>query len=120
MASCAVGQGQDGLAAVDLKPLLTKLWPANSEVSPDEIAEAISHFFTKRVTEAQAASLLMALHFTRLDYRPEVLARCARAMMRAAAPIPAAELRQVLGRRARLEGSYRGGLVSFSPYPLCP
>lgn len=116
MASQAIGSGQDGLPPVDIKPLLTKLWPVNAEVTPDEIAEAISHFFTNQVTEAQTASLLMALHFTKMDYRADVLSTCASAMMRAAAPIPVEELSAVLARRGRKEGNYRGGLVSS---PVC-
>ncbi|KAM4059800.1 glycosyl transferase family, a/b domain-containing protein [Hirsutella rhossiliensis] len=113
MASPVIGQGQDGLPPVDIKPLLTKLWPVDSEVSPGEIAEAISHFFTNQVSEAQTASLLMALHFTRMDFRPDVLAECAHVMMHAAAPIPVKELGQVLERRARKEGNYRGGLCDI-------
>ncbi|KJZ78371.1 hypothetical protein HIM_02409 [Hirsutella minnesotensis 3608] len=108
-----VPRGQDVDPPVDIKPLLMKLWPIDTHVSADEIAGAISHFFTNRVTDAQAASLLMALHFTRLDYRAEVLAKCAQAMMRAAVPIPVDELKAVLKRRARMEGSYRGGLCDI-------
>ncbi|RCI15568.1 hypothetical protein L249_3551 [Ophiocordyceps polyrhachis-furcata BCC 54312] len=101
---------EDGVPIVDIKPLLTKLWPMGKEVSPDEIAEAISHFFTNSVTEAQTASLLVALHFTSLDMCADVLARCARVMLQAMSPVPVEQLRDVLRRRARSEGSYRGGL----------
>ena len=117
MASQPIGSGQADLPPVDIKPLLTKLWPVDVEVTPDEIAEAISHFFTNQVTEAQTASLLMALHFTKMDFRADVLAKCAHVMMHAAAPIPTDELRQVPERRGRKEGNYRGGLVCV---PLNP
>lgn len=103
--------GQNALPPVDLKPLLTKLWPVNTTVSPSEIAEAISHFFTNQVTEAQTASLLMALHFTKMDFRADVLAETAYVMRQAAAPIPVKELQEVIERRGRKEGNYRGGLV---------
>ncbi|KAF4983251.1 hypothetical protein FZEAL_1289 [Fusarium zealandicum] len=107
-------QSQDnGREPVDIKPLLTKLWPTVNEVTPQEIAEAISHFFTNQVTEAQTASLLMALHFTQLDFRADVLAECARVMREAAAPIPVEELREVIERRGRKEGNYRGGLCDI-------
>lgn len=106
------GSGQAALPPVDIKPLLTKLWPNGHEVSPAEIAEAISHFFTNQVTEAQTASLLMALHFTRLDFRADVLAESARVMREAAADIPVKELREVIERRGKKEGKYNGGLVS--------
>lgn len=103
--------GQDALPRIDIKPLLTKLWPSTAEVTPAEIANAISHFFTNQVTDVQAASLLMSLHFTRLDFRADVLAACAKALRDAAAPIPVAELHEVIARRGRKEGSYQGGLV---------
>lgn len=105
------GSGQDALPPVNLKPLLTKLWPTDNAVTPDEIAEAISHFFTNQVTEAQTASLLMALHFTKLDYKADVLERCAYVMRKAAAPIPVQELQSVIEARGRKEGTYKGGLV---------
>lgn len=108
--------GQSALAPIDIKPLLTKLWPTTNEVTPAEIAEAISHFFTNQVTEAQTASLLMSLHFTKMDFRADVLAESARVMREAAAPIPVKELREVIERRGRKEGKYNGGLVSLDVY----
>lgn len=105
------GSGQEALPPVNLKPLLTKLWPTDNAVTPDEIAEAISHFFTNQVTEAQTASLLMALHFTKLDFKADVLERCAYVMRKAAAPIPVKELQSVIETRGRKEGTYKGGLV---------
>lgn len=104
--------GQEALPPVDIKPLLLKMWPVDAQVTPAEIAEAISHFFTNQVTEAQTASLLMALHFTKLDFRADVLAECASVMRQAAAPIPVKELQDLIERRGRKEGNYRGGLVS--------
>lgn len=102
---------EEELPPVDIKPLLAKLWPMNTAVGADEIADAISHFFTHQVTEAQTASLLMALHFTKLDLDSEVLARCAAAMRRAAEPIPLKELQDVIDRKGLKEGLYNGGLV---------
>lgn len=111
MASSQSGSGPATLPPVDLKPLLTKLWPVNNEVTSDEIAEAISHFFTNQVTEAQTAALLMALHFTKLDYRSDVLQKTASVMLKAAEDIPVDELNAVLSKRGRKEGAYNGGLV---------
>lgn len=109
----SMGAGSDALPPVDIKPLLTKMWPVKNTVTPDEIADAISHFFTNQVSEAQTASLLMALHFTQLDFRADVLAKCASSMLKAAAPIPTQELEAVIARRGRKEGDYRGGLVRY-------
>jgi hypothetical protein len=100
------------LPNVDLKPLLAKMWPMNATVTADEIAEAIAHFFTNQVSEAQTASLLMALHFTKMDFQAEVLAKCAAAMRKAAVPIPVDELKVIIDQRGNKEGDYHGGLVS--------
>ncbi|KAL6869671.1 anthranilate phosphoribosyltransferase [Amphichorda felina] len=105
--------GQEALPPVDIKPLLSKLWPVHATVTADEIADAISHFFTNQVTEAQTASLLMALHFTKLDFSAEVLARCAAAMQKACAQIPVEDIRKVIAKRGRKEGQYRGGLCDI-------
>ncbi len=93
------------------------MWPNDNRVTADEIAEAISHFFTNQVTPAQTASLLMALHFTQMDFQPEVLAKCAAAMLKAAAPIPVDELNAVISQRGHKEGNYNGGLVSSGLLP---
>lgn len=103
------------LPRVDLKPLLARLWPVGhpDPVTPTEIAEAISHFFTNRVSDAQAGALLMCLHFTGLDRQAEVLAKTAERMLEAAAKIDQSVLRAVIDARRRKEGQYRGGLVSY-------
>ncbi|KAI9171490.1 anthranilate phosphoribosyltransferase [Paramyrothecium foliicola] len=113
MASQAAGAKQDALPPVDIKPLLTKLWPMNADVSPEEIANAISHFFTNQVTEAQTASLLMALHFTRLDFRADVLAQCALSLRNAAQRIPVEDLQAVIAKKGMAEGQYKGGLCDI-------
>jgi anthranilate phosphoribosyltransferase len=102
------------LPQIDIKPLLARLWPLepHKPVTADEISEAISYFFTNQISDVQAGSLLMCLHFTGLDRRPEVLAGCAAAMRKAAAQIDAAELRSVAEKRGKKEGLYEGGMVS--------
>lgn len=116
MASLA--PNEEPLPPVNIKPLLTKMWPNNGSVTPTEIAEAISHFFTNQVTPAQTSALLIALHFTRMDFRADVLAETARVMRAAAAPIPVQELLEVIERRGRKEGNYNGGLVSQKALPF--
>jgi anthranilate phosphoribosyltransferase len=93
--------------------LLKRLWPAPTRdtVTTSEIAEAISHIFTNSLSPVQTGALLTALHFTGLDRHADVLAECAAAMRNAAAKIDHAELRKVVERRGRREGSYNGGLV---------
>lgn len=110
--------GEQQLPQVDIKPLLARMWPIDhpKPVTADEIAEAISYFFTNQISDVQAGSLLMCLHFTGLDRQAEVLAKCAAAMRKAAAQIDASALRSVVKSRGRPEGTYQGGLVS----PLLP
>jgi anthranilate phosphoribosyltransferase len=110
--SASVGEQ---LPVVDLKPLLTRLWPAGhpQPATADEIAEAISHFFTNQVSDVQASSLLVGLHFTNLDRRADVLAKTASVMLKAAARIDATELQSVVEKRGRKEGGYNGGLCDI-------
>jgi len=106
------------LPRVDIKPLLQQLWPGgHPDINPSRIADAISHFFTNQVSEAQAASLLICLHFTTLDLQGDVLAECARVMRVAAAKIDVPALQELIALKNRAEGSYKGGLVCFF-YPL--
>ncbi|KAK4126028.1 hypothetical protein N657DRAFT_670169 [Parathielavia appendiculata] len=113
----AAGDGASAgeLRLIDIKPLLARLWPVGhpDTVSPDEIAEAISYFFTNQVSEVHAGALLMTLHFTGLDRQAEVLAKTAECMLKAAAKIDEPALRAVIDGRRRKEGEYRGGLVDI-------
>ncbi|KAJ4300165.1 anthranilate phosphoribosyltransferase [Collariella sp. IMI 366227] len=100
---------------IDIKPLLARLWPVGhpDPVRPEEIAEAISHFFTDQITPVQAGSLLMCLHFTGLDRQAEVLAKTAECMLRSAAKIDQSVLRAVVEGKHMKEGGYGGGLVDI-------
>lgn len=101
---------------VDIRDLLRRLWPqtpnhAVDDVTPDEISEAVAHFFTDRIDDVQTGALLMCLHFTGLDRHPAVLSQCAQKMLGAAAQVDSALLRQVVETRGRKEGGYQGGFV---------
>jgi anthranilate phosphoribosyltransferase len=98
---------------VSITPLLKRLWPSpgKENVTADEIASAISHIFTNSLTPVQAGALLTALHFTGLDRQPDVLSQCAQAMRNAASQVDKKALRDVITKRGRKEGSYKGGLV---------
>ncbi|KAK1625332.1 anthranilate phosphoribosyltransferase [Colletotrichum phormii] len=117
MASQPPVAGSDAaLPLIDIKPLLKKLWPvpdAGLAVSADEIAEAISHFFTHQVSDTQAASLLIALHFTNLDRRADVMARSAHYMRCAAAKVDFDDLTKVVQQKALGAGTYAGGLCDI-------
>lgn len=100
---------------VSITPLLKRLWPspAKENVTPAEIAAAISHIFTNSLTPVQTGALLTALHFTGLDRQAEVLSKCALAMRNAAAQIDRSGLRDAVRERGRKEGNYRGGLCDI-------
>ena len=101
---------------VYITPLLKRLWPTTSEsnVTAGEIANAISHIFTNSLTPVQTGALLSALNFTGLDTKAEVLSKCSQAMRNASAQIDKKAIRDIIKKRGRKEGSYRGGLVSHS------
>jgi hypothetical protein len=98
---------------VSITPLLKRLWPAPAKenVTSAEIAAAISHIFTNSLSPVQTGALLTALHFTGLDRQPDVLSECAGAMRAAAAQVDRTALLEVVSRRGRKEGAYKGGLV---------
>lgn len=103
---------------VDIKDLLRRLWPAAQEtadpVQPEEISDAIAHFFTDRIDDVQTGALLMCLHFTGLDRDPKVLSQCAQKMLKAAAQVDTGSLREVVATRGRKEGGYQGGFVCIA------
>ena len=99
---------------VYITPLLKRLWPTTSDsnVTAGEIANAVSHIFTNSLTPVQTGALLTALNFTGLDTKAEVLSKCSQAMRNASAQIDKKAIRDIIKKRGRKEGSYRGGLVS--------
>ncbi len=106
------------LAKVDIKGLLARLWPLPADAPPppaDEIADALAYFFTNQVSDVQAGSLLMCLHFTGLDRRADVLAACAARMRTAAANVDSEALAKAVAQRGCGEGDYKGGLVRLPP-----
>lgn len=102
------------LPQISITPLLKRLWPAGVEphVSADEIATAISHIFTNQLSPVQIGALLTCLHFTGRDRTADVIAKCAKAMRDAAAPLDRSILAEVVKRKDMGEGNYKGGLVS--------
>ncbi|KAL0472010.1 anthranilate phosphoribosyltransferase [Neurospora intermedia] len=114
-AAPATATAAEDIPDVNIKKLLTRLWPLGhpDPVTPDEIAHAISYFFTNQISDVQAGALLMCLHFTGLDRSAEVLSKTAQVMLKAAAQTDLNELRQVIEKRGRQEGAYNGGLCDI-------
>ncbi|KAL8387918.1 hypothetical protein RB595_009577 [Gaeumannomyces hyphopodioides] len=117
IAAAAATAGDDDLPKIDIKPLLSRMWPTpkdrDNPVTAQEIADAIAHFFTNQVTDTQAASLLMCLHFTGLDRHADVMAKTAAAMRAAAPRIDLEQLRAVIARKGLAEGAYKGGMCDI-------
>ncbi|KPI42088.1 Anthranilate phosphoribosyltransferase [Cyphellophora attinorum] len=100
---------------ISIAPLLRILsrQPPNNDVPAADIALAWSRTFENRLNPTQLASLLTLLHSTGKDKHPEVIAKCAEAMRDASSPVNSKALRQVIGKRKRGTGSYRGGLCDI-------
>ena len=100
---------------VSIAPLLKVLSapPPKNDVPAADIALAWSRTFENRLNGTQLASLLTLLHSTGKDKHPDVIAKCAEAMRDASNAVDSKALRQVIGKRKRTLGSYRGGLCDM-------
>ncbi len=103
----------DTTALISIAPLLKQFDARVSTAKPsaDEIALALSHIFTNKLSPVQTAALLTFLHATGRDREGDVIAKCAERMREAAAQVEKKALKQIVRERGRKEGSYRGGLV---------
>ncbi|KAJ9653430.1 anthranilate phosphoribosyltransferase [Neophaeococcomyces mojaviensis] len=105
---------------ISIAPLLKRLvalppppYSPSLPIPASEIALAWARTFENRLSGTQLASLLTLLCSTGLDKHPEVIAQCAAEMREASAPIDEQKIRQVLGKRKRARGGYRGGLCDI-------
>lgn len=102
-------------ARISITPLLKMLSapPPHPHIPAVSIALAWARVFENRLSGTQLASLLTLLCSTGLDKHPEVIAECAQAMRNASEPIDEQKIRQVLGKRKRARGLYKGGLCDI-------
>lgn len=109
---------QQHTEAVSIAPLLKQLAsPASLEtISATEVSAAVALIFTNSLSPVQSALLLWALHTTGLDHKADVLAACASSMREAAAQVDRKALHEVVKRKRKALGSYRGGLVWYARY----
>lgn len=107
---------------VSMGPLLKLLASWSPEVlnaiPVQDIAAAVGLIFQNEASEVHMAALLYALHMTKLDHRPDIVAACAESMRGAAAQVDVEELVKVVRQRGRQEGGYEGGLVWYALH-LC-
>lgn len=100
---------------ISITPLLKTLSapPPLATVDAKSIALAWARVFENKLSSTQLSSLLTLLCATGLDKHPDVIAECAEAMRDAAAPIDEQHVKQVLGKRKRARGGYKGGLCDI-------
>ena len=100
---------------VSISPLLKRLSTKESTkaVKAEEVAAALALVFTDSLSPVQFGLLLWALHVTEGDHHPKVLTACALAMREAAAQVDENALEDVVRRKGRPEGNYKGGLVRY-------
>ncbi|ETI22424.1 anthranilate phosphoribosyltransferase [Cladophialophora carrionii CBS 160.54] len=101
---------------VSIAPLLKLLSnppPRDNTVKAEDIALAFSRTFENELNPTQLAALLTLLHSTGKDRHPDVVARCAQAMRDAAVQADKRKLREVVRKKAKTQGSYRGGLCDI-------
>lgn len=106
----------DKPSTISISPLLTRLANPSTtlySITGLEVATAISHIFADAISPVQTGCLLYALHTTQLDRRPDVLAACANSMRFASAQVSNDALTEVVRRRGRQEGQYKGGLCDI-------
>jgi anthranilate phosphoribosyltransferase len=101
---------------VSIAPLLKLLSnppPKDNTVKAEDIALAFSRTFENELNPTQLAALLTLLHSTGKDRHPDVVARCAHAMRDAAVQVDKRKLRDVVRKKAKALGGYRGGLCDI-------
>ena len=101
---------------VSIAPLLKLLSsppPRDNTVKAEDIALAFSRTFENELNHTQLASLLTLLHSTGKDRHPDVIAKCAAAMRDAAVQVDKRKLRDVVRKRRKVLGGYRGGLCDI-------
>ena len=100
---------------VSITSLLRRLSTIEStkNVKAEEVAAALALIFTNSISPVQFGLLLWALHVQEGDHHPKVLTACAQVMREAASQVDENALIDVLKRKGRPEGNYKGGLVCF-------
>lgn len=98
---------------ISISPLLRKLSLSPDAITPAEITTAIDHIFTSQLSQVQVSALLTALHFTKLDERPDIIAAAAEGMRGAGLTVEGLEemFGDIGGETSTMVG-YQGGLVS--------
>jgi anthranilate phosphoribosyltransferase len=116
MSSSTQPQPQAATRHVSIAPLLKSLSnppPRENSVKAEDIALAFSRTFENELNHTQLAALLTLLHSTGKDRHPDVIAKCAQAMRDAAVQVDDKRLKEVVAKRRKVLGGYRGGLCDI-------
>ncbi|MCJ1407658.1 anthranilate phosphoribosyltransferase [Ptychographa xylographoides] len=101
-------------STISIAPLLKGLsGDSHEQITADEIASAVALIFENQLSIIQCSSLLTLLHVTKRDREPDVIAKCAKRMREAAAQVDRKALRDVVKKKGKEIGSYRGGLCDI-------
>ena len=100
---------------ISITPLLKRLSapPPIRNVPAADIALAWARTFENRLSGTQLSALLTLLYVTGLDKHPAVIAECAESMRHASATVDYKTLKQVITKRNKSRGQYRGGLCDI-------
>ncbi|KAL8865489.1 MAG: hypothetical protein Q9174_006857, partial [Haloplaca sp. 1 TL-2023] len=108
---------QDPGRFISIGPLLQDLVrqkrQKNRVAIAEEIAAAFSLIFEDKISRVQCSSFLTLLNVTGEDRDPLVLSKCGEKMRDAAAKPDRKAIRDVVKRRGRKEGTYRGGFCDL-------
>ena len=102
---------------ISIAPLLKRVQNTERHVVAesivDDISSALSLIFQNRLSIPHCSVLLFYLEYSGLGRHPLILSRCAKNMRDAAAQVDRIRLREIVRRRGRKEGSYKGGLCDI-------
>ncbi|KAK3700434.1 anthranilate phosphoribosyltransferase [Vermiconidia calcicola] len=106
---------ENGAPHVSISSLLKRLSTKEStkSVKAEEVAAALALVFTDSLSPVQFGLLLWALHVTEGDHHPKVLTACAQVMREAASQVDENALTDVVQRKGKPEGGYRGLLCDI-------
>ncbi|KAI5801642.1 glycosyl transferase family, a/b domain-containing protein [Peziza echinospora] len=95
---------------VSISTLLRNLSIAPEAIEPSEVTAAIDNIFSDRLSPVQASALLTALHFTKLDEKPGIIAAAAAGMSKAGLMLGGMDS---YGAGQDVKAGYHGGLVDI-------
>lgn len=95
--------------------LIKRLFPErglwDTTVTPEDVAGLLAKTFNNSISTTHLVQLLCWLHQSGRDHDSEILRLTAKSMREAAVKVDEKALTDVVKRRGKVEGNYKGGLV---------